>query len=299
MKIGVIGASSAIAQKAYLPVYASLQATHEFVIYSRELSKAEAIRARFGFSGAADTLSALTECDAVAIHAATRAHFELAKRFLSAGIPVFMDKPISENLAEAEELLAIAKKNQLLFMVGFNRRFAPQVDKLKAISDKNFIQTTKNLIDGRGEPRFKLFDVFVHPLDTLIYLLDAPIISWDGRLKTDENGHVTRVLVQLETAHTTGLATMNLHAGAYSEEFTVSSPTGTHRVSDLTHYEHLENYSRQLIEANGWHSAPENRGFTQMIDAFLSALTAPKAVDLRQDNVLLSHQIITELLEKR
>ena len=82
-------------------------------------------------------MSALETVDLVIIHAATSQHFELAKRYLSAGVPVLMDKPVSEKLAEVKELQKIADQNNTLFVVAFNRRFAPQTAKLKALPDKN------------------------------------------------------------------------------------------------------------------------------------------------------------------
>ncbi len=43
-----------------------------------------------------------------------------------------MDKPVSEKLAEVKELQKIADQNNTLFVVAFNRRFAPQTAKLKS-----------------------------------------------------------------------------------------------------------------------------------------------------------------------
>lgn len=43
---------------------------------------------------------------------------------------VFVDKPLSEDISEVEELLNLAKKKQRILMVGFNRRFAPMVERL-------------------------------------------------------------------------------------------------------------------------------------------------------------------------
>lgn len=85
MIIGIIGATSNIAGKAYLPVYAKMQAEHRFILHSRTWEKAEEIRKKYKFEYATTDLSALETCDMVVIHAATAQHFELAKRYLSAG----------------------------------------------------------------------------------------------------------------------------------------------------------------------------------------------------------------------
>lgn len=67
---------------------------------------------------------------------ATSVHFEIAKQCLNAGVAVFIDKPVSEKLQEVQELQQLAKEKGLLFMVGFNRRFAPMVDQLKQLPQK-------------------------------------------------------------------------------------------------------------------------------------------------------------------
>ena len=145
MIIGVIGATSNIASKAYLPVYAKMQEEYRFILYSRQWDKAEKVRKQYKFEYATEDLSALETVDLVIIQAATSQHFELAKRYLTAGVPVLMDKPISENLAEVKKLQKLARQKNVLFVVAFNRRFAPQTAKLKALTEKNMVRVSKNL----------------------------------------------------------------------------------------------------------------------------------------------------------
>jgi scyllo-inositol 2-dehydrogenase (NAD+) len=50
-------------------------------------------------------------------------HFPMAKEFLQAGKHVFLEKPIAVTLDEADELIALAKKNNLKFTIGYSQRF--------------------------------------------------------------------------------------------------------------------------------------------------------------------------------
>ena len=50
-------------------------------------------------------------------------HFPIAKEFLEAGKHVFLEKPIAVTLAEADELIAIAKRKNLKFTIGYSQRF--------------------------------------------------------------------------------------------------------------------------------------------------------------------------------
>jgi scyllo-inositol 2-dehydrogenase (NAD+) len=50
-------------------------------------------------------------------------HFPMAKEFLQAGKHVFLEKPIAVTLAEADELISLAKQKKLKFTIGYSQRF--------------------------------------------------------------------------------------------------------------------------------------------------------------------------------
>jgi predicted dehydrogenase len=53
-------------------------------------------------------------------------HFPMARDFLAAGKHVFLEKPIAMELSEADELIALARKNRLKFTIGYSQRFNPK-----------------------------------------------------------------------------------------------------------------------------------------------------------------------------
>jgi predicted dehydrogenase len=53
-------------------------------------------------------------------------HYPMAKDFLSAGKHVFLEKPIAVTLAEADELISIAKNKGVKFTIGYSQRFNPK-----------------------------------------------------------------------------------------------------------------------------------------------------------------------------
>jgi scyllo-inositol 2-dehydrogenase (NAD+) len=69
-------------------------------------------------------------------------HYPIAKESLLAGKHVFLEKPISLELAEADDLIATAKERKLLFTIGYSQRFNPK-----------FAYVKRSLEDGTiGEP---------------------------------------------------------------------------------------------------------------------------------------------------
>src|SRR5207237_8376562 len=63
--------------------------------------------------------------DAAFVHAATLAHPQIVGALLSAGVPTFVDKPLTDAYATAAALVDQAEATEVSLMGGFNRRFAP------------------------------------------------------------------------------------------------------------------------------------------------------------------------------
>jgi predicted dehydrogenase len=69
----------------------------------------------------------IKDIDAVIISATPETtHYPMARDALLAGKHVFMEKPIALELSEADELIALAKKSNLKFSIGYSQRFNPK-----------------------------------------------------------------------------------------------------------------------------------------------------------------------------
>ena len=66
-------------------------------------------------------------------------HYPIAKESMLAGKHVFLEKPISLELWEAEELIALAKEKKLLFTIGYSQRFNPKFAYVKRSIDDGTI----------------------------------------------------------------------------------------------------------------------------------------------------------------
>jgi len=90
---------------------------------------AEVAKATGARSATADykELLGVKEIDLVYISATPETtHYPMARDFLAAGKHVFLEKPIALELAEADELVALARKNKLKFSIGYSQRFNPK-----------------------------------------------------------------------------------------------------------------------------------------------------------------------------
>jgi predicted dehydrogenase len=149
---------------------------------------------KFGFAEATtDTAALLADANADAIVVSTRhdTHADYVVRALAAGKHVFVEKPLALKLDDLARIEAAARaRPELRVMVGFNRRFAPQVVKIKQLlagapGAKAFLMTvnagaipaqhwTQDPAIGGG----RLVGEGCHFVDLLRFLAGAPIESF-------------------------------------------------------------------------------------------------------------------------
>jgi virulence factor len=170
MKVGVIGLG-AIAQKAYLPILAA-RGDLDIVLATRNSQTLDRISRQYRIPQKVGSVDELiqTGIQAAFVHTATEAHFQIVQRLLDSGIHVYVDKPLAYSLKEARDLVELAARRQCLLMVGFNRRFAPFYNQLRAVPDKSLIFMQKNRVDPPETARTFIFDDFIHVVDTLRFL---------------------------------------------------------------------------------------------------------------------------------
>src|SRR3982074_952238 len=74
-----------------------------------------------------------SDVDAVVIATPVRTHYQLAKEALLHGKHVLVEKPLTANVAEAEELVALAEQQQRILMVGHTFEYNPAVNELRKL----------------------------------------------------------------------------------------------------------------------------------------------------------------------
>lgn len=123
------------------------------------------------------------DLDAIVIATPVNSHFRLAKQSLLSGKHVFIEKPITNSTAEAEELIAISEKSDLKLMVDHTFIYTGAIRKIKALVDSEALgnlyyydSTRINL--GIIQPDVDVFwDLAVHDLAILNYLVEEDPIT--------------------------------------------------------------------------------------------------------------------------
>lgn len=296
LKIGVMGLGN-ICQKAYLPLYSQMQDSLKVILASNNQEKVQHLQKKYGFSQVVTNLDDLLaqNIDACFIHSATQVHYAFIKQCLKAGVAVYVDKPISEDFSEVQELIALANSKQLPFYVGFNRRYVPLLTPLTKNSSTQFY-LQKNRRKGGGEPAYLLYDLMIHLMDTAVFLMHGDVQLADSQIVT-QAGVLQRVNCRLVNRQQTAFLTCNFNAGANQEIMQSESHQGTYRLTNLNHLVHFAQEETHFVPAD-WQENLTTRGFKACLLDFLQAVEKWRAGESFpvQPYLLQSHQLIAEIL---
>jgi predicted dehydrogenase len=109
-------------------------------------------------------------------------HYEPTIQLLRAGLPVLGEKPISNEIAKAKEMVALAKEKNLRYGVNLNHRFTPAAQMAKSwveqgrLGEINMIDMTMWINNpNESSPHFHMRALHPHSLDVMRYFADAEV----------------------------------------------------------------------------------------------------------------------------
>ena len=144
---------------------------------------ADAVGAELEVPAYYDYHTILQDVEAVSIAATTKAHYQIAKDCIEAGIHVLVEKPITETVAQAKELVELAEKQKVVFQVGHLERFNSARMALNDYLYKpQFIDSQRIApFKPRGTDVNVILDLMIHDIDILQSIVDAPIVDIDAQ----------------------------------------------------------------------------------------------------------------------
>jgi predicted dehydrogenase len=114
---------------------------------------------------------------AVSIAVPTSLHYNIAKEFLKNGIHVLIEKPITKTLSEADELIELARKKNLILQVGHVERFNSVIRAIERyLKEPRFIECQRL---GPYYKRVKdigvVLDLMIHDIDIVLGLVGSEV----------------------------------------------------------------------------------------------------------------------------
>lgn len=126
-----------------------------------------------GATGAFEEL--LEASDAVSIVVPTPAHHDVARKAISAGKHVFIEKPITVTLEQADELISLARQQGVIIQIGHIERFNRAVRAaLPYVHEPRFVDSERLApFSPRGADVAVVLDLMIHDIDLLLTLVGA------------------------------------------------------------------------------------------------------------------------------
>ncbi|HEY6627038.1 MAG TPA: Gfo/Idh/MocA family oxidoreductase [Ignavibacteriaceae bacterium] len=177
LKVGVIGTGHL--GKLHTKMFKSIDNCELVGIYDSNPEQAKAVSTEFNVQSSASITDLLKKVDAVSIAATTTAHYEVAKKCFENGVHVFIEKPITATIKEAEELVEISERKNLNLQVGHIERFNPALVSMeKYIDEPKFIQTDRLAqFNPRGTDVAVVLDLMIHDIDIILSLVKSDVID--------------------------------------------------------------------------------------------------------------------------
>lgn len=139
--------------------------------------QANTVALKYGTRAYTNYADLLHEVDAVSVVTPTTYHHEVASSFLRNGVPVLVEKPMCRTVAEADDLIALAKQANVPLQVGHIERFNPAFEELqKRTIRPALIEAERHgPFTGRSTDIGAALDLMIHDLDLILTLVRSPV----------------------------------------------------------------------------------------------------------------------------
>ena len=177
VKVGVIGVGHL--GQHHARIFGEMPNCQLVGIYDQNEARAKEIAERNNVKAYPSYESLLNDIEAIDIAVTTIHHYRLAKIALEKGKHLFIEKPITSNLEEAEELVTLAKEKNLKIQVGHIERFNPIVLKIAdEINDPMFIESHRLApFTPRGSDVSVVLDLMIHDIDLILSFINSNLLD--------------------------------------------------------------------------------------------------------------------------
>ncbi len=200
LKAGVLGAGHL--GKIHLRLLKQSEKYELVGFYDADKNTSEKIEAEFGYRSYPSMESLIEAVEMVVVVTPTIHHFECAKKVIEAGRHLFIEKPITQTVAEAEIIRDLAKKHKVRGQVGQVERFNPA---FMAIQDKinnpMFIETHRLAeFNPRGTDVSVVLDLMIHDIDIILSVVKSNVktVSASGVSVLSDTPDITNARIEFE-----------------------------------------------------------------------------------------------------
>lgn len=154
-------------------------------IYDKDTKRANEISQRFNIKPFDSYSDLLQHVDAIIIAVPTLFHFSLVEEAIRQNKHVFVEKPITTTIEEANKIKELLKNKKIKFQVGHIERFNPVIQQINKYFDEDKvinIEAKRLALSDRIKDTDVVLDVMIHDIDIIMSLIKSSIkrISAEG-----------------------------------------------------------------------------------------------------------------------
>ena len=180
LRVAVVG--TGYLGRVHAQKYAALPGCELVAVVDARAEAREAVAAELKTRALADHHELLGSVDAVSIVTTTPAHHAIARDFLAAGVHVLVEKPITETVEQAAELIDLASRRGVILQVGHLERFNAAILAAEPhFGGARFIECQRLApFKERGTDVNVVLDLMIHDIDIVQTIVGQPIESVDA-----------------------------------------------------------------------------------------------------------------------
>ncbi len=175
LRVGVIGVGHL--GQHHARVYTEVEGCELVGVADSDAARGQEIAQRCTTTCYNDYRTLCDQVEALSIAVPTQHHYHIGLDCMQRGIHVLIEKPISQTIAEADELVEAAVTNQVILQIGHTERFNAAVVKLAEIVEKPaFIESNRlSPFPERSTDIDVVLDIMIHDIDIILSLVKSPV----------------------------------------------------------------------------------------------------------------------------
>ncbi|MFZ2053247.1 MAG: Gfo/Idh/MocA family oxidoreductase [Candidatus Aminicenantales bacterium] len=215
VRVGIIGVGYLGTQHARILSY--LEEADLKGVADVDFKKAVEIGNRHGVAYYQNYEEMIDEVDAAIVATPTSEHFSVSLKLLGNGKSVLVEKPITETVEQAEQLVEKAKAGGLVFQVGHLERFNPAVEAVETmIREPRFIEVQRlGSFSARSLDIDVVLDLMIHDLDIIMALIrdEVSVIRASGIHVLSEKIDIANARLEFKGGCVATLTASRVHQG--------------------------------------------------------------------------------------
>ena len=175
IKIGVVGAGHL--GKIHLKLLNSSKRFQLMGFYDTDLKISKELSDKEGYKCFSNLDNMLDNVEAIDIVSPTSTHYNIAKQAILSNKHIFIEKPITNNIDHAKDIIQLSKKNNIIGQVGHVERFNPAyVKAFNHIEDPMFIESHRlSDFNPRGTDVSVIMDLMIHDIDIVLNTVKSKV----------------------------------------------------------------------------------------------------------------------------